>query len=96
MRILTVALIFSLIVGCSYAQAPRSEISDRARHALMVDNGHSRPRPEPISPRVKLMWIPEHLNSKGDTVQSHYQYFKVLNSACSTADAYELEQSLKD
>lgn len=43
---------------------------------------------------VRLMWIPDHLNSHGDLIPSHYYYLKVLPEGWVLQDAFELESQL--
>ena len=44
---------------------------------------------------VRLMWIPDHLNSKGDLVPQHYYYLKVLDDRWAVTDAFELQSQLE-
>jgi hypothetical protein len=43
---------------------------------------------------VRLMWIPDHLNSHGDLVPAHYYYLRVLRERPGVTDAFELEAQL--
>jgi hypothetical protein len=55
--------------------------------------------PQPYNPVVqpsivRLMWIPDHLNSHGDLVPAHYYYVKVLDDRWALTDAFEIESQL--
>jgi len=55
--------------------------------------------PQPTNPVmfpavVRLMWIPDHLNSHGDLVPAHYYYLRVLRDRPAVTDAFELEAQL--
>lgn len=74
--------------------------AERARRALEV-NGSYRAAlaPQPYNPVwqpavVRLMWVPDHLNSQGDLIPAHYYYLRVLNDRPAVTDAFELEQQL--
>jgi hypothetical protein len=43
---------------------------------------------------VRMMWIPDHLNSHGDLVPAHYYYLRVLRDRPAVTDAFELEAQL--
>lgn len=74
---------------------------DSARKALEQMSTYQRTNtPSPDKPVmqpavVRLMWIPDHLNSHGDLVPSHYYYLKVLKERWAVSDAFELESQLK-
>jgi hypothetical protein len=71
-----------------------------ARQALEEMATYRRTQhPEPVNPVlqpavVRLMWIPDHLNSYGDLVPAHYYYLKVLKDRFAVQDAFELESQL--
>ena len=55
--------------------------------------------PQPVNPVmqpaiVRLMWIPDHLNSYGDLIPAHYYYLKVLDDRWNLQDAFEMESQL--
>lgn len=55
--------------------------------------------PQPTNPVmmpavVRMMWIPDHLNSHGDLVPAHYYYLRVLRDRPAVTDAFELEAQL--
>jgi hypothetical protein len=72
----------------------------RARAALEAMASYQRAQsPQPNNPViqpavVRLMWIPDHLNSHGDLVPAHYYYLKVLKDRWAVTDAFELEAQL--
>ncbi|MCB9030748.1 MAG: hypothetical protein H6619_06820 [Deltaproteobacteria bacterium] len=78
------------------------ENEDTARKALEQMSSYRRTQqPQPNYPVmqpsvVRLMWIPDHLNSHGDMVPSHYYYLKVLKERWAVQDAFELESQLGD
>ena len=71
-----------------------------ARAALETMATYRRAQsPQPVNPViqpavVRLMWVPDHLNSKGDLVPQHYYYLKVLNDRWAVTDAFELQSQL--
>lgn len=73
---------------------------ETARVALETMASYRRALPaEPNFPVVqpavvRLMWIPDHLNSHGDLVPAHYYYLKVLSDRWAVQDAFELEGQL--
>ncbi len=72
----------------------------RAREALEAFNTYQAALPpQPNNPVimpavVRLMWIPDHLNSHGDLVPAHYYYLKVKKDEWAVTDAFELESQL--
>jgi len=53
--------------------------------------------PQPVNPIiqpsvVRVMWVPDHLNSYGDLIPAHYYYLKVLDDRWALQDAFEIEQ----
>ena len=74
---------------------------DTARDALTAVGQYESALPaQPNNPVlrpaiVRLMWIPDHLNSYGDLVPAHYYYLKVLPDRWRLQDAFELESQLK-
>jgi hypothetical protein len=74
--------------------------SANARAALEQMQTYSRAHaPSPNRPVmqpavVRLMWVPDHLNSHGDLVPDHYYYLKVLKERWAVQDAFELEAQL--
>jgi hypothetical protein len=72
----------------------------RAREALEGMASYQRAQaPQPTNPVmqpavVRLMWIPDHLNSHGDLVPAHYYYLKVKRDQWAVTDAFELEHQL--
>jgi len=74
--------------------------ADRARAAFEAAGNYQRSLPpQPTNPVlqpavVRLMWIPDHLNSHGDLVPAHYYYVKVLKDHWAVTDAFELEGQL--
>ncbi|RMG44032.1 MAG: hypothetical protein D6719_02620 [Candidatus Dadabacteria bacterium] len=73
---------------------------DTARQALEQMASYQRAHtPQPVKPVmqpavVRIMWIPDHLNSHGDLVPAHYYYLKVLKERWAVQDAFELESQL--
>lgn len=73
---------------------------DAARSALEAMGSYKAALPpEPVNPViqpavVRLMWVPDHLNSSGDLVPAHYYYLKVLKDRWAVTDAFELESQL--
>jgi hypothetical protein len=71
-----------------------------ARAALEAMGTYQRANaPQPVNPVmqpavVRLMWIPDHLNSHGDLVPAHYYYLKVKRDQWAVSDAFELEAQL--
>ncbi len=43
---------------------------------------------------VRLMWVPDHLNSHGDLVPAHYYYLKVKGDQWAVTDVHEKEKLL--
>ena len=76
------------------------EKEETARAALEQTASYQRALPpQPINPVmqpavVRLMWIPDHLNSHGDLVPAHYYYLRVLRDRPAVTDAFELEAQL--
>lgn len=74
--------------------------ADRARAALEAMASYQRTQaPQPNNPVmmpsiVRLMWVPDHLNSHGDLVPAHYYYLKVKKEQWAVSDAFELEAQL--
>jgi hypothetical protein len=72
----------------------------KAREALEAFNTYqSALAPQPNNPVimpaiVRLMWVPDHLNSHGDLVPAHYYYLKVKKDEWAVTDAFELESQL--
>ena len=73
----------------------------KARTALEQMGSYRRAQaPQPAYPviqpaEVRLMWVPDHLNRRGDLVPAHYYYLKVLDDRWAVTDAFELERQLK-
>ena len=73
---------------------------ESARQALEAMASYQRAQaPKPVNPVmqpavVRLMWVPDHLNSSGDLVPAHYYYLKVLGERWAVTDAFELEKQL--
>ncbi len=73
---------------------------DKARGALEQMASYQRALPpSPNNPVMlpavmRLMWIPDHLNSHGDLVPAHYYYLRVLRDRPAVTDAFELEAQL--
>jgi hypothetical protein len=71
-----------------------------ARAALEAMGTYQRAHaPQPNNPVmqpsvVRLMWVPDHLNSHGDLVPAHYYYLKVKKEQWAVSDAFELEAQL--
>jgi hypothetical protein len=71
-----------------------------ARAALEAMGSYQRAHaPQPHNPVmqpavVRLMWVPDHLNSHGDLVPAHYYYLKVKKEQWAVTDAFELEAQL--
>jgi hypothetical protein len=71
-----------------------------ARAALEAMGNYQRAHaPQPNNPVmqpsvVRLMWVPDHLNSHGDLVPAHYYYLKVKKEQWAVTDAFELEGQL--
>lgn len=74
---------------------------DTARKALTAMASYQRAHlPQPNKPVmqpavVRIMWVPDHLNSHGDLVPAHYYYLKVLKERWAVTDAFELEKQLQ-
>ena len=72
----------------------------KAREALEAMASYQRAHsPQPVNPVmqpavVRLMWVPDHLNSHGDLVPAHYYYLKVKRDQWAVSDAFELESQL--
>jgi hypothetical protein len=72
----------------------------KAREALEAMGTYQRAHaPQPVNPVlqpavVRLMWVPDHLNSHGDLVPAHYYYLKVKRDQWAVSDAFELEAQL--
>lgn len=72
----------------------------KARAALEAMGTYQRAHaPQPTNPVmqpavVRLMWVPDHLNSHGDLVPAHYYYLKVKKEQWAVTDAFELEAQL--
>lgn len=72
----------------------------QARQALEAMATYQRAHaPQPNNPVmqpaiVRLMWVPDHLNSHGDLVPAHYYYLKVKREQWAVSDAFELEAQL--
>ena len=73
---------------------------EKAREALEQMGSYQRALPpQPSNPVmlpavVRLMWIPDHLNSHGDLVPAHYYFLRVLRDRPAVTDAFELEAQL--
>ena len=73
---------------------------EQARKVLeQVGSYQSAMPPQPVNPVmqpavVRLMWIPDHLNSYGDLIPAHYYYLKVLEDRWNLQDSFELESQL--
>jgi hypothetical protein len=73
---------------------------DSARSALQAMGSYKAAQaPEPVNPViqpavVRLMWVPDHLNSTGDLIPAHYYYLRVLKDRWAVTDAFELESQL--
>jgi len=73
-------------------QAARTALEQMGSYQRALD-------PQPVNPVmmpavVRLMWVPDHLNSHGDLVPAHYYYLKVKKDSWALTDAFELESSL--
>jgi hypothetical protein len=72
----------------------------KAREALTAMGTYQRAlAPQPNNPViqpavVRLMWVPDHLNSHGDLVPAHYYYLKVKKDQWAVTDSFELEAQL--
>lgn len=83
-----------------HALAGDSDNTDSARAALEAMASYRRAHaPQPNNPViqpavVRVMWVPDHLNSHGDLVPAHYYYLKVLKDRFAVQDAFELESQL--
>ncbi len=73
---------------------------ESARQALEAMGTYQRAlAPQPVNPViqpavVRLMWVPDHLNTHGDLVPAHYYYLKVKKDQWAVTDAFELESQL--
>jgi hypothetical protein len=80
-----------------HALSGQAEKIDTARAALNHMSTYERAHyPKPNNPVmrpavVRLMWIPDHVNSHGDLVPAHYYYLKVKSTDWAVKDAFELE-----
>ncbi len=76
--------------------------ANSARQALEQMGTYQRAlAPQPVNPVmqpavVRLMWVPDHLNSHGDLVPAHYYYLKVKKDSWAVTDAFELEAQLNN
>ncbi len=74
---------------------------DSARASLEKLSTYRRAQePEPANPVmqpavVRIMWVPDHVNSHGDLVPDHYYYIKVLKERWAVQDSFELEKQLQ-
>lgn len=74
--------------------------AEAARAALEASATYQRAMaPQPVNPVlqpaiVRLMWVPDHLNSHGDLVPAHFYYLKVLKDRWAVSDAFELQSQL--
>lgn len=81
-------------------EAGNSGKGEKARAALEAMGTYQRSLPaQPQNPVmqpavVRLMWVPDHLNSHGDLVPAHYYYLKVKRDSWALQDAFELEAQL--
>ena len=72
----------------------------KARQALEAMGTYQRAHaPQPVNPVmqpavVRLIWVPDHLNSHGDLVPAHFYYLKVKRDQWAVSDAFELEAQL--
>lgn len=79
---------------------PESNKGKEAREVLeQVGSYNAAMPPEPVNPVMKpavvrLMWVPDHLNSYGDLIPAHYYYIKILDDRWNLQDAFELESQL--
>lgn len=77
-----------------------SEKDQKARAALEALSTYERsgtPAPyKPVvnAPVIRLMWVPDHINTHGDLVPAHYYYLKVKGSDFAASDAFEIEEQL--
>ncbi len=81
---------------------PDNNKGKQAREVLeQVGSYQAALPPQPVNPVMKpavvrLMWIPDHLNSYGDLIPAHYYYLKVLDERWNLQDAFELESQLNN
>ena len=74
--------------------------SDKARAALEAMSEYRNAQtPKPYDPVmqpavVRLMWVPDRVNTHGDLIPAHYYYLKVLSDRWAVQDAFELEAQL--
>ena len=77
-----------------------SDKSANARTALdALSTYQSANMPQPYNPVlrpaiVRLMWVPDHLNTHGDLVPNHYYYLKVKDDQWALQDAFDIDQQL--
>ncbi|MGI6681228.1 MAG: hypothetical protein ACOX3T_07100 [Bdellovibrionota bacterium] len=74
--------------GSSARDALESMATYQRAHLPQPNNPVMRPAV------VRLMWIPDHLNTHGDLVPAHYYYLKVLSERWAVTDAFDLERQL--
>ena len=83
-----------------HALGAGSKNPESARQALEAMASYQKAQaPRPANPVmqpavVRLMWVPDHLNSNGDLVPAHYYYLRVLSERWAVTDAFELEGQL--
>jgi len=83
-----------------HALNSNAEKESVARVALEQMSTYQRAHaPNPNNPVVqpsvvRLLWIPDHLNSSGDLVPAHYYYLKVKSDQWAAQDAFDLESQL--
>jgi hypothetical protein len=83
-----------------HALLDQSDKSKEAREAFEQLGEYQRSHlPSPNRPVmqpavVRLLWIPDHVNSLGDLVPAHYYYLKVLDERWAVSDSFEMINQL--
>lgn len=78
--------------GVQQATSARKALESMATYQSAHSPSPDKPVIQPAV--VRLMWIPDHLNSDGDLVPAHYYYLKVLSERWAVSDAFELQSQL--
>jgi hypothetical protein len=76
----------------SKGSTARAALEQMASYQAAQPPGPNRPVINPAV--VRLMWVPDHVNSNGDLVPAHFYYLKVKKEDWAVRDAFELESQL--
>ncbi len=75
---------------------------EKARESLQSVGRYPRAhQPQPQNPViqpsvVRLMWVPDHLNTSGDLVPAHFYYLKVLDDRWAATDVFDQRQLINE